>query len=211
MERLHNLLVEYNQNIPETSRYSWSKQFLAPQFPMYWQQVYSYLECLDRKLQIVEIGSGQGDVTAIPLYLGFSKVISYERNFQDAAIAIDKIKNLFSREDIVKNVSFPDDNIIKSDILILVNCVYSDGITRKSEYLQRIMAYDDILGHPKHIILEVVDSSYSVPDADFPNAVRLNEEDVISLFPNSIIEVVQTYKYPINKRTKKLYLIERIS
>ena len=47
--------------------------------PRYWQVVYSILEKLDRKLRIIEIGCGLGDVTTIPCYLGFDKVISFEK------------------------------------------------------------------------------------------------------------------------------------
>lgn len=41
-------------------------------FPLYWQKVYDIMEKIDRKLKVFEIGCGQGDVTTIFCYLGFS-------------------------------------------------------------------------------------------------------------------------------------------
>lgn len=67
MERLHDMLTTYNANIPTDMRTSWSKQFLQPTFPSYWEITYKVLQFIDREKRIIEIGAGQGDVTAIAL------------------------------------------------------------------------------------------------------------------------------------------------
>lgn len=80
MEELQSLLRYYNLNhLDDMEVAPWSKQYCEDEFPRYWQVVYSILEKLDRKLRIIEIGCGLGDVTTIPCYLGFDKVISFEK------------------------------------------------------------------------------------------------------------------------------------
>ena len=81
MEELQSLLRYYNlSHLDDMEVAPWSKQYCEDEFPRYWQVVYSILEKLDRKLRIIEIGCGLGDVTTIPCYLGFDKVISFEKN-----------------------------------------------------------------------------------------------------------------------------------
>ena len=97
MERLHDMLTTYNANIPTDMRTSWSKQFLQPTFPSYWEITYKVLQFIDREKRIIEIGAGQGDVTAIACYLGFDFISAYERNIEAANIAEAKISDLFHR------------------------------------------------------------------------------------------------------------------
>ena len=63
--------------------------------------------------------------------------------------------------------------------------------------------------YTKLVILEVIDASYTCEDLDFPVCIRLNPQDVESMFPMSKISSYLTYKYPKNKRTKRLYVIEK--
>ena len=58
-------------------------------------------------------------------------------------------------------------------------------------------------------VLQVIDASYTCEDLDFPVCIRLNPQDVESMFPMSKISSYLTYKYPKNKRTKRLYVIEK--
>ena len=51
-------------------------------------------------------------------------------------------------------------------------------------------------GKPKLVILEVIDASYTCEDLDFPVCIRLNPQDVESMFPMSKISSYLTYKYP---------------
>ena len=118
-------------------------------------------------------------------------------------VAINKIENLFKRTDIIKNESFPTLEKNESDILVLVNCVYSDGATNKEEYIQYILRMYEMSGKPGYFFLEVIDPSYNVPDENFPYHVRLSEEDVRAMFPQAKIDSIETYRYPKNKRTKR--------
>lgn len=210
MERLHDLLVEYNRTIPEQYRTSWSKQFLAPEFPYYWRLTFQVLFHIDRHKYVVEIGAGQGDVTAILCYLGFSSVSSYERDFNTAQIASDKIKTLFHSEGIIKAQNFRSENCISedADVLVIVNCAYVDGCKSKEEYLSKLLSFYESSGCPSLVLLEVIDETYKVDDADFPRWIRLNNSDISSLFPKAIIQSFLTYEYPSNKRTKRLYIID---
>jgi len=91
----------------------------------------------------------------------------------------------------------------------MVNCAYADGCTTKEEYLSRLVSFYNKAGKPKLVILEVIDASYTCEDLDFPVCIRLNPQDVESMFPMSKISSYLTYKYPKNKRTKRLYVIEK--
>ncbi len=207
MEQLHKMLVDYNRTIPTAMRTSWSKQYLASEFPLYWKIVYSTLKEYDRAAHVVEVGAGQGDVTSILCYLGFSSIKSYERTPDNAEIAKQKIADLFRRNDVIKPVNFPTGDV-SCDILIMVNCAYADGCTTKDEYLKKLRFFWETAGRPKHTIMEVIDSSYEIDDDDFPKCIRLCPEDISSLFPESNINSFETYRYPNNKRSKRLYIID---
>ena len=211
MERLHDMLTTYNANIPTDMRTSWSKQFLQPTFPSYWEITYKVLQFIDREKRIIEIGAGQGDVTAIACYLGFNFISAYERNIETANIAEAKISDLFHRISIIEKQDFAKVDLKDecADILIMVNCAYADGCTTKEEYLSRLVSFYNKAGKPKLVILEVIDASYTCEDLDFPVCIRLNPQDVESMFPMSKISSYLTYKYPKNKRTKRLYVIEK--
>lgn len=102
MEELQSLLRYYNLNhLDDMEVAPWSKQYCEDEFPRYWQAVYSILEKLDRKLRIIEIGCGLGDVTTIPCYLGFDKVISFEKNPEICERTVRRLDDLFNRGNIV--------------------------------------------------------------------------------------------------------------
>lgn len=210
MERLHTLLSTYNATIPKAYQTSWSKQYLATDFPLYWKRVYQQLEALPRDRRIVEVGAGQGDITAICCYLGFSSIISYERDIIQAELATKKIATLFHRQNVVHPQAFPreDGRREEADILIIVNCVYAEENHNKASYLQQLYSFYVATGYPKLVLLEVIDDSFRIEDPDFPLWVRLSQEDVKGLFPHAEIEAFNTYKYPINKRSKCLYVIK---
>jgi protein-L-isoaspartate(D-aspartate) O-methyltransferase len=64
-------------------------------------------------------------------------------------------------------------------------------------------------GNPKYYLLEVIDDSYKNEDPTFPFAIRVNRKDIEKIFPLSKISSWETYKFPVNEKTKKLYLIEK--
>lgn len=207
MERLHDMLVNYNRTIPTKMRSSWSKQYLESEFPLYWRIVFATLSKHDRSAHVVEIGAGQGDVTSILCYLGFSSIKSYERMPDNAEIAKQKIAVLFDRYDVVLQADFPTDEV-SCDILLMVNCAYADGCTTKNEYLNMLRYFWEEAGRPRHIIMEVIDSSYKIDDENFPKFIRLSQEDIRAIFPESTISSFETYRYPANRRSKRLYIIE---
>lgn len=208
MERLHDMLVNYNStSIPICSRNKWSKQFLEPVFPKYWEAVYEILKMQNRNKRIIEIGCGQGDITSIACYLDFKHVIAYERDYLMGSVAQKKILSLFGKTNIIRHEQFPQCKE-HADILILVNCVYPDEATTKDEYQDKIMFFYNYAGRPSLFILEVIDSSYTNEDNDFPAFIRLNTDDIIAMFPNAIISSCETYSYPQNKKSKRLYIIE---
>lgn len=208
MEQLQEMLVAFNRTIPEENRYSWSKQYLCSTFPCYWQVVFSELMQLDRSMSILEIGAGQGDVTSIACYLGFDIIRAYERSFDDFCIAKRKLHSLFAREEILLNSSYHKDHF-SADILILVNCAYAEATTTKAQYMSMLKDYYAAANNPRIFILEVIDASFTIADNDFPMWIRLSEQDIQTMFPKAMIRSMETYVYPINKRSKKIYIIKQ--
>lgn len=207
MERLQQMLVQYNSTLPRESHNSWSVQFFNSEFPSYWRIVYSLMSGIERNLHIVEIGCGQGDITSVLCYLGFTNIVAYERDLTQAQIAAEKIEALFHRNDVVKTVEYNGKTPEKADVMILVNCVYADGLTKKEEYLNQILTWYNTANRPKYLIMECIDDSYAEEDIVFPMCVRTNINDIVKLFPKSHIDIFPTYRYPTNKKSKNLYFI----
>lgn len=211
MEKLHTMLRDYNlSHIQEQHFVPWAKQFTKHIFPKYWKVVYDILSQFDNSLKVIEIGCGLGDITAILCYLGFSDIISFEKDSKIATLAQEKMRDLFNRKNIIRNDNFPSTEMMQSDLLILVNCAYKDYAQSKQEYKDLMLDYYESAGCPKYFIMEVIDSSYTIPDEEFPLHIRLSRDDVKSIFPNSRIQEWKTYVYPVNSKSKTLYLITKI-
>ena len=210
MEELQSLLRTYRLSHPEDLKLApWSSQYCEQKFPNYWETVYSILRNLKKDLRIVEIGCGLGDITVILVYLGFKSIMSFEKEENIAIAAQRTILDLFQKEGIVVNMKYPDGKTIDCDILIMVNCAYATLASSKEEYLKLLKNYYECAGKPKYFIMEVIDSSYDIEDEEFPSYIRLGKVDVVDLFPDHMIKEWETYKYPVNRRSKTLYLIYR--
>ena len=211
MERLQELLRQYNiTHIDEyVSGGGWNMMYQQRIFPEYWKRVYIIADSLPRSLRVLEIGSGFGFVTSIFSYLGFKTIVGFERDSQIANSASARLKSLFNREDCIRSESFTN-QLYPSDLLVLVNCVYSDGLKSKEEYLRQILSYYEQAGSPHYFILEVIDESYKEANDVFPPIVRLGKDNIVNLFPNSKIQLWPTYVYPKNHISKTLYYIETL-
>ncbi|MDC1725154.1 class I SAM-dependent methyltransferase [Phocaeicola vulgatus] len=208
MERLQSMLRAYNITHEEDFLVApWSKQYCEDSFPKYWELVYSILKPLNKDNRILEVGSGLGDITAILCYLDFTNIIAFEKDEQICHIAQRRLKDMFNRENIVYNEKFPNRQNYSSDVLVLVNCAYADVAKSKEEYLSLLKEYYICAGKPQYYLMEVIDSSYTKTDKEFPEYIRLNYDEVRNLFPCSTIMSWETYKYPINRKSKTLYLI----
>lgn len=111
---------------------------------------------------------------------------------------------------IVNNQDYPGAAFYESDLLLMVNCAYADLADSKDEYMTLMLDYYNHAGKPQYFIMEVIDSSYTQDNAQFPKHIRLSKEDVESMFPGYKISSWETYKYPTNKKSKTLYLIEKV-
>ena len=210
MEQLQEMLRQYNTiHIDDVSGGGWNKMYLQRNFPDYWKRVFIIANMLPRSLRVLEIGSGFGFVTSIFAYLGFNTIVGFERDSQIAYSASDRLKSLFNREGIIRSELF-ENQFCPSDLLVLVNCVYSDGLKSKEEYLRQILSYYKQAGSPHYFILEVIDESYKEANDVFPPIVRLGKNDIVNLFPNSKIQSWPTYVYPKNHISKTLYYIETL-
>jgi len=187
----------------------WSKQYCEETFPKYWEIVYSILQSLDKSSKVLEIGCGLGDITAILCHLGFKHVVSFEKDNRICRAVQRRITEMFDRNDVIQNENYPNNKQYTSDILILVNCAYADMARTKQEYLDLMREYYVYAGYPKYYLMEVIDSSYTQKDEEFPEHIRLDSNDVKRLFPDCKICSWETYKYPTNRKSKTLYLIER--
>ena len=210
MEQLQEMLRQYNTiHIDDVSGGGWNKMYLQRNFPDYWKRVFIIANMLPRSLRVLEIGSGFGFVTSIFAYLGFNTIVGFERDSHIANSASARLKSLFNREGIIRSELF-ENQFCPSDLLVLVNCVYSDGLKSKEEYLRQILSYYEQAGSPHYFILEVIDESYKEANDVFPPIVRLGKNDIVNLFPNSKIQSWPTYVYPKNHISKTLYYIETL-
>lgn len=210
MEKLYRMLRTYNINHKQEQQFvPWARQFTKHQFPKYWGIVYEILHCLEKKLKVIEIGCGLGDVTAILCYLGYFDVVSFERDERIAILAQHKIQELFNHEEIIKIGSFPSTEMLSSDLLILVNCAYKECAKTKQEYIDLMKRYYEQAGSPQYFLMEVIDSAYIMSDEEFPECIRLSRDDVRDMFPFADIKEWQTYRYPQNSKSKTLYLITK--
>lgn len=210
MDELYKMLRAYNLDHRQEQQFvPWSKMYIKSQFPKYWKIVFEILSKLEKELKIVEIGCGLGDVTAILCYLGYSDVISFEKDKQIAELAQIKIKELFGIDNVIRNITYPTEEILNSDLLIMVNCAYKDHVSSKQEYIDLIKCYYEYAGSPKYFIMEVIDSSYNLIDDEFPEYIRLSRDDVNGIFPYADIKEWKTYVYPENSKSKKLYHISK--
>ena len=55
----------------------------------------------------------------------------------------------------------------------------------------------------------VKDFNLDIEDKEFPSYIRIGKTDVTGLFPEHKIDAWETYRYPVNRRSKTLYLIDR--
>ena len=210
MEELEELLKQYNlEHSEDLSLSPWRSQYCRVPFPKYWQRVYQIMNDIDRSNRVIEIGCGQGDVTAIFCYLGFQEVASFEKEQALVTKAKRRINDLFDRKDVIVQGLFPEKDIVRCDVLVLVNCAYQDLAGSREEYKRLLMNYYASAGYPQYFIMEVIDSSYTQYDKEFPNHIRLSYEDVEEMFPNFRIQSWATYIIPQNRKSKTLYLIEK--
>ncbi len=186
----------------------WAIPFAKMPFPRYWRVVYSIATKLPRFTRVVEIGAGFGFITSIFKHLGYS-VVGYERNKRICAIANRMLDYLFPGGSCIIPATFHS-QLVNSEVLVLVNCVYWDKCCNKAEYMKTLEGYYVNTGFPKYYLLEVIDATYQCHDDVFPNFVRLSREDIVDMFPHTQISSWETYRYPNNAKSKTLYLIERL-
>ena len=191
MERLQSMLKTYNQSHPEDNLLApWNRQYCEDVFPKYWETTYAILQSLDKNSRVINI-------------------TSFEKDSLLADKAKQRIKDLFNRDNIIFTSEYPNGNAYSCDILILVNCAYGYQTNNKSEYLDSLRSFYESAGNPQYFILEVIDDSYTIDDDEFPLHIRLNSDDIRNSYPECSIKSWITYKYPKNKKSKTLYLIER--
>lgn len=209
MEEFYQLLRKYNYDYSLKSKDlpAWFLQFTEPEPPSYWKTVFDILYKQDRNKSIVEIGSGFGNITALLHFIGFQKIISFERSEKLAEATKQKIHDLFGKKAEVINRSYPQPLDFIPDILIQVNCVYAENISRKREYINQIKNTYEANGKPRIFIVEFIDSNFKMKHIDYPEFVRLNELEVSEIFPDCKIESFETYKFPVNKTSKRIYVI----
>jgi protein-L-isoaspartate(D-aspartate) O-methyltransferase len=207
MEKLQNMLVEYNRT-HDGFGLGWHKQFVTVPFPRYWSRVYELLKNINREKRIVEIGSGFGDVLACCCYLGFGSVVGFEREREIGFLAARKMADMFGRDGSIVVDDFRLNPAI-CDVLIMVNCVYADAAMTKASYCQMLRSLVMMAGNPSIFIYEAVDGAFKMAHEAFPAHVRLCEEEIRETFPDRHVQGWQTHSIPQNRTDKRLYLLER--
>lgn len=209
MEQFYQLLRTFNIDFIDkhASLPEWFFQYIEEQPPLYWKTIYEILRNEDKSHRIVEIGAGYGDITALLNFMGFKDVLSFEMDGQLIKHITDKIKFLFNYEPNTINQRYPQKLDYRPEILIQVNCIYSDMVANKEEYLKKIREFYEINGIPQIFLFESIDDSYKEVNETFPYYVRLNLNDIRKVFPGCRIQSFPTYSYPVNKVSKTLYKI----
>ncbi len=198
--------MDYNRDHASNDP-AWHQQFCSGPFPRYWSVIYDILAAEHRESSVAEIGCGYGDVVAIPLYLGFPTVVAYERDSELAVKANQKLASLFSRRVVVAADAYGVTASV--DILIMANCVYVDSANSHSDYLRRLRTVYEHFGEPRRFIYEAVTFAPEERRDVFPEFVWVNSRDIADTFPGASITEVETYHYPKNSTTKKIFGIER--
>lgn len=206
MEKLQELLMEYNRR-HESDGPEWHRQFCLGPFPRYWSVVYDILASKQRGLSVAEVGCGYGDVAAIPLYLGYTNVVAFERDEDLASRANQKFASLFSRRVALAVDARQATDAV--DVLIMVNCVYADGVGSGKDYLERLRALYERFGRPSTFIYEGVTFAPEKRRDVFPEYVWVDSSDIAKTFPESTVRESETYCYPNNSSSKRIFNIER--
>lgn len=209
MEQFYQLLKQYNANFAKehSDLPNWFFQYTENVPPLYWKTVSNILKTEDRNQSIIEVGAGYGDITALLYSMRFTNIISFERDEKLIIHIKDKISILFDKSVHTINNSYPFELDFTPDIIIQVNCTYTENIRTKADHINQINHIYQINGYPKVFIFESIDDSYDEDNSTFPHYMRLNRTDITKIFPKCQIESFATYKYPMNKVSKTLYKI----
>ena len=205
MDEFYTLLKKYNSDKTNKELPEWTKIYSESTPPVYWNVLKNILNSQSKSSSVFEIGSGAGDLLALILSLGFENVAGIEQDLFLTSVANKKLDYFFKKKDIVVHGKYPI-SIAKPNILIQVNCVYSENIVSKEDYLIQLKSFYQN-ANPDYFILEVIDSSFEAASKAFPNFVRLSEKNIQDTFTDKTIESFKTYEYPINTSSKRLYLI----
>ena len=198
--------MEYNRR-HESDGPNWHRQFCLCPFTRYWSVVYDMLFLKQRDLSVAEVGCGFGDVVAIPLYLGYANVVAFERDEELAFRANRKLASLFSRRVVFAADAHQAPCTV--DVLIMVNCVYADGVGSREGYLERLRALYERFGRPGTFIYEGVAFAPEGRRDVFPECVWVGSSDIMRTFPEAAVSEIETYRYPNNSSTKRIFNIER--
>lgn len=210
MDEFYSLLIRpYNEQI--SNDFIQQSDRVLPykdeDYPAYWDVLIEHLSSFEKSSSVFEIGSGLGDVLVLLYHLGFNKIRGIERDAYVAEMANHKLLRLCGKSDLVEVGNYPV-KIASPDILLQINCVYPNGMFHKQEYLDQLLRFYENAA-PRHYFLEVIDSSYTKPSAVFPNFVRLSEDDISKTFTGLKIQSFQTYRYPKNTSSKRLYIVSQ--
>lgn len=208
MEQFYRVLRRYNLQRNRTeSEPEWTRIYEADRPPPYWTKVGEALCDWPRRHLCIEIGSGVGDILALLLHLGFQNVLGLERDANLAKAAKSKLEALFGRPDVVLTAEYPIRLASRPNVLLQVNCMYTDGMADKGLLLERLRSWHCFNGVPDLYLLEVVDASFEETHAAFPLHIRFAENEIAEAFRGFRIEACETYSYPRNSTTKRLYAI----
>jgi len=203
--RDYNLTLKTQQEgLPE-----WFDIYSDDKPPKYWSMLADILFDEDKDKFVLEIGSGLGDIIALAKFLGFKKVLGIEREAQLSKYANEKIKYFFAENESIICDSYPMIFDRAPGILIQVNCVYYENMTSKKQMVKMLKEWYSVNGIPELYILELIDAEFIEKSISYPEFVRFSEKEVKMIYKDTYIQSFNTYKYPQNKSTKRMYLIRQ--
>jgi hypothetical protein len=206
--QLHRRLRDYNRVlIADTPGLpTWLKIHAADEPAPYWSVLASLLAD-HPPTHCVEIGSGAGDIAVLLSHYAKGSVVAVERCPELSSLCRRKLAALGLGKWTVLNDEYPVRTDPPPDLVVMVNCVYTDRIGTKDAYLERLREWRSYNGLPRCFVVECIDPN---PGTDaYPDWVRLTAQDVRNAFPRAVIVSSPTYRPPRNHTAKTLHAVYR--
>lgn len=202
-------LRSFNEVNGDPALPEWTSIFRGASPPAYWTALAAALSSVTRDAYVVEVGSGAGDILVLLWSLGFTRITGVERDPDLVRVSRRKLSTLCpgARTPQVVRGTWPYVSVRSPDVLVRVNCVYSEGATSREVYLDALAR----ITQAPLIFLEMIDASFTTWHPAFPPEVRVSADDVARVFPNHRASRVPTYVHPQQSSSKSLYCLERAS
>lgn len=208
--RLHSRLRTYNLKLrsQHPTLPGWTGIHTSEDPAPYWSLLADMLSRIP-PVHCLEIGAGAGDVTVLLSHYASGSVVAVERDPELASYCEEKLNHLGRTRTTVVAASYPVAVDPQPDLVVMVNCVYADTLSSRTDYAERLRVWRTHNGVPQRFIFEAIDPCPGGPE--YPSWIRLGPHDVRQIFPECRITAHDTYRPPRNRTAKTMYVVEEVS